>query len=198
MGLHEFAWAHNSWISPLSISLNFFARALVTSPIGTWMRSFEAVPWSPSVRLPELPIEYYEPSALQEIGEAIGPLLRIHTHTTEESRGRFARLCVHVNFNEPITKLLKIGEIDQPVKYEGITSLCFTCGWVGHKAEQCHYQVRSPVREEGVCEAKKSDARKCQEEQSQASLEVAIDAFGPWVLVTRKKHPSRKGLKDNA
>ena len=41
MGLHEFAWAHNSWMSSLSTSLNFFARALVTGPIGTWTRSFE-------------------------------------------------------------------------------------------------------------------------------------------------------------
>ena len=49
MSLYEFAWAHNSWMSPLSASLNFFARALVTGPIGTWTRSFEAVPWSPSM-----------------------------------------------------------------------------------------------------------------------------------------------------
>ena len=48
MGLHKFAWAHNSWMSPLSTSLNFFAFALVTGPIGSWTRSFEAVTWSPS------------------------------------------------------------------------------------------------------------------------------------------------------
>ena len=46
------------------------------------------------VRLPELPIEYYEPSMLREIGEVIAPILRIDTHTMAESRGRFARLCV--------------------------------------------------------------------------------------------------------
>ena len=49
MGLHEFSWAHNSWMSPLSTSLNFLARALVIGPIGTCTRSFEAVPWSPSL-----------------------------------------------------------------------------------------------------------------------------------------------------
>ena len=50
MGLHEFSWAHNSWMSPLSTSLNFFACTLVTGPIDTWTRSFKAVPWSPSER----------------------------------------------------------------------------------------------------------------------------------------------------
>ena len=34
------------------------------------------------VQLPKLPIEYYEPSVLQDIGRAIGPVLRIDTHTT--------------------------------------------------------------------------------------------------------------------
>ena len=57
MGLHEFAWAHNSWMRPLSTSLNFFARTLVTGPIGTWTRSFEAVPWSPSHLDPMIIIE---------------------------------------------------------------------------------------------------------------------------------------------
>lgn len=54
------------------------------------------------IRLPELPIEYYESAALKEIGEAIGPILRIDAHTATESRGRFAQLCVQVNFNEPM------------------------------------------------------------------------------------------------
>ena len=56
MGLHKFVWAHNSWMSPLSTSLNFFACALVTGPIGTWTRSFEVVPCSPSERVLALPL----------------------------------------------------------------------------------------------------------------------------------------------
>nr|POE75686.1 hypothetical protein CFP56_23235 [Quercus suber] len=40
------------------------------------------------VRLPALPIEYYKPSVLQDIGKAIGPVLRIDTHTASEARGR--------------------------------------------------------------------------------------------------------------
>ena len=33
------------------------------------------------VRLPNLPIEYYEPSVLRDIGKATGPVLQIDTHT---------------------------------------------------------------------------------------------------------------------
>lgn len=45
------------------------------------------------IRLPGLPIEYYEPLVLKDIGLAIGPMLRIDTQTAIEVRGRFARLC---------------------------------------------------------------------------------------------------------
>ena len=46
------------------------------------------------VRLPELPVEYYEPSILWEIGTAIGPVLQIDTHTAAESQARFAHIYV--------------------------------------------------------------------------------------------------------
>nr|POF10457.1 hypothetical protein CFP56_04682 [Quercus suber] len=46
------------------------------------------------IRLPELPIEFYETNALLEIGRAIGPVLRIDAHTATRVRRRFARLCV--------------------------------------------------------------------------------------------------------
>ena len=46
------------------------------------------------IRLPELPIEYYEPSVLRDIRKATGPILRIDTHMAAESRGWFAKLCL--------------------------------------------------------------------------------------------------------
>ena len=46
------------------------------------------------IRFPELPMEFYESSALKKIGRAIGPVLRIDSHTASWERGKFARLCV--------------------------------------------------------------------------------------------------------
>ena len=39
MGLHAIAWDQFARISPISASLNLFARALVTGPMGTWTGS---------------------------------------------------------------------------------------------------------------------------------------------------------------
>ena len=76
--------------------LNFMAETANLSAVAVW------------IRLPGLPIEYYEPSVLRDIGLAIRPMLKIDTQTATEARGQFARFCVQVNFDKPIIKLVKI------------------------------------------------------------------------------------------
>lgn len=51
--------------------------------------------------------------------------------------------CVQINFEEHIVKLLQIGGKDRVVLYEGINSLCFSCGCVSHKSESCPYYMRT-------------------------------------------------------
>ena len=109
---------------------------------------------------------------------------------TTESRGRFARLCIQVDFNEPIVKLLKMGGIDQLVQYEGINSLCFTCGRVGHKEENCHYKINFLAK--GGAEVETGNS---QDEGKQKLSDEAGDAFGSWVLVARKRQPIRNAPK---
>ena len=58
----------------------FKASSTTLSSVAVWMR------------LPELPIEFYETNALLNIGRAIGPVLRIDSHTTNGERSQFARL----------------------------------------------------------------------------------------------------------
>lgn len=113
-------------------------------------------------------------------------------HTTLETRERFARLCVQVNFDKPIVKIVKVGGIHQPVQYEGNSSLCFSYGRVGHKEKGCPYSVKQLTKiatpENGV------EKLACQKPVEDVDPE--INAFGPWVLVARKGKTSRKMAKD--
>ena len=78
--------------------------------------------------------------------------------------------------------------------YEGINALCFSCGHVGHKVENCPYTTKALVNKDARKEDDKVDghvsvASKCSEPSK--------EAYGPWVLVSRKK-VFKKEKKDPA
>ena len=94
--------------------------------------------------MPELPIEFYEPTMLKKLGSTIGPVLRIDLHTINEERGRFARICVQINVDKPLVKTMKIGKMIQAVMYEGINDICFACGCIGHRKDGCPTVIKKP------------------------------------------------------
>ena len=79
--------------------------------------------------------------ALKEIGSTIDKVLRIDTYTALEARGRYARICVQIDVEKPLITALLIGNIEQPVIYEGIQKMCFSCGQIGHWREVCPHTI---------------------------------------------------------
>ena len=156
----------------------FHASTATLSSVAVW------------IRLPELPIEFYEYNALMKIGKAIGPVLRIDANTANGVRGRFARLCVQVNLDKPLPKSIFLGRLKQSIMYEGIGTLCFECGRIGHGREVCPFLVRGQSR--GVQEEHGSGSQEVQSgvaatpvvEETAASQQ---DEYGEWMIVTRRK-----------
>nr|POF08459.1 hypothetical protein CFP56_46000 [Quercus suber] len=79
---------------------------------------------------------------LKKIGSAIGPVLRIDSYPVSGSRRSYARLCIQVDLDKPLINIVKIGRLRQKVMYEGISSLCFCCRCIGHKNENCCYEIQ--------------------------------------------------------
>ena len=54
-----------------------------------------------------------------------------------------------------------MGKIEQLVCYEGIQKLCFDCGRLGHKRENCSYSIRQdvPPKEMVVMESEKNSTQ---------------------------------------
>nr|POF27371.1 hypothetical protein CFP56_14488 [Quercus suber] len=155
------------------------------------------------IRLNELPIEYYNVKALHHIGKSIGNVLRVDTHTTIETKGKFAKLCVQIDINKPLVMAILIGKFEQPVCYEGIQKLCFGCGRVGHQKDCCLYIIRydlpvdrtettpkgsvssSPCETHVPDKAKKGQGSNKSVNRS-ANEEASESTYRPWVVVARK------------
>ena len=158
--------------------------------IRPWVPDFKPTEASVSsiavwIRLPELPVEYYDKGPLLLIGGSIGPVLRVDYNTAVGFRGRFARICIQINLEKPLIRMLRLGKIRQAVVYEGINALCFTCGIIGHKKEACPIkpaiipvpeQTSTPPPDSGGIQATDRDG----------------ELFGPWMLVTRRKGQGRQ------
>ena len=167
------------------------------------------------MRLNELPIEYYHVEDLQIIGNAVGKVLRIDTHIANESRGWFARLCIQVDVGKLLTTAFLIGGKEQPVCYEGIQRLCFSCKRIGHRHENCPYVVWKDASQARETEGKKDalvsqedvmhapnnsgttlgtskDKRSCKGMLGEDTLvDNSEDVYGPWVMVSHKRNGSK-------
>ena len=64
------------------------------------------------VRLHALPMELYKAEVLKKIGEAIGRVLRIDSHTAMEARGRYTRLCIQLDITKPLINTVLIGRFE--------------------------------------------------------------------------------------
>ncbi|XP_075658634.1 uncharacterized protein LOC142628411 [Castanea sativa] len=131
------------------------------------------------VRLPELPIEYYDKEALTDIGRAIRLVLKVDSNTAREARGRYARICVQVDLEKPLIRSVIIGGEIQQVVYEGVSSLCFSYGRVGHGKLDCKHTVQAPISIPNQSPTKDDEVQRL-------SLPKE-DPYGPWTIVTRKK-----------
>ena len=127
------------------------------------------------IRLPDLPIEFYDPTILKKIGSTIGPMLRIDSHTINRERGRFTKLCIQINIDKPLIKCVKVGKMTQAVQYEGINSLWFACGRIDHRNEgylalisnQIHHRIALKVTSN---HATRAQAVPCPKKESSVTL----------------------------
>ena len=80
---------------------------------------------------------------------------------------------------------IRVGKLVPKVLYEGISSLCFCCGKLGHKQESCGLKTSQPNGE---------GAAKISLKTNEISEDVSPEPnYGPWMVVTRKRGAVRMG-----
>ncbi|MCD9646635.1 hypothetical protein HAX54_036645 [Datura stramonium] len=66
--------------------------------------------------------------------------------TSATLRGRYARLCVQVPLDEPVTVSIQIENHKQSIIYEGEGYLCTICGRLGHTSSSCPSQQHNKTK----------------------------------------------------
>ena len=147
---------------------NFRASEAAVSSVAVW------------IRLPELPVEYYQKDSLMLIGRGLGPVLRVDFNTASGTRGRFARLCIQLDLNNPLKKTIRVGKTKVAIIYEGIGLLCFHCGKIGHRQDLC--PTNGTLDPDGTPVAPIPEPLPKDDDQT---------GFGPWMMVTRRKRQNK-------
>ncbi|CAN1127159.1 hypothetical protein LINPERHAP2_LOCUS3861 [Linum perenne] len=147
------------------------------------------------VRLPGLPLEYFDSTILKIIGDKIGKTVRLDHTTLEGSRGNFARICVEVDLSKPLLSKYRLRRRVRRVEYEGLHTICYTCGCYGHVQENCQEVVDDAML--GDTEGMRVNPVFQPNAFEEIRPEVEED-FGPWMKVARSGRKGRKAAPANA
>lgn len=101
------------------------------------------------VRLPNVPMHYWDPNCLEDVVAPIGKFIRLDGATLLGTQGLFARICVELDLRVPLKRSIVIhveGEDDERVRtfvsYEGLFAVCFQCGSHRHRINRSPLRVR--------------------------------------------------------
>ncbi|CAN1154381.1 hypothetical protein LINPERHAP2_LOCUS19982 [Linum perenne] len=201
----EALWARSGPIQVSDLANNFFLVRFSsesdysTAAFGGPWKIFDfyiaVAKWSPSfneegpiqsiltwVRLPRLPIHYFNPVAVKRIGDHIGKTVRLDLATKEGARGRFARVCVEIDISKPLLGKYMIEDRIFKIEYESLENICFDCGFYGHKKDVCLARTVTQAAESASAKLTVSD-------------DVVVDQeVGEWMTVQRRNR--RKPAKN--
>ncbi|XP_052192521.1 uncharacterized protein LOC127801414 isoform X17 [Diospyros lotus] len=166
---YGFPWTiDDHYIVLLRWDPNFKPSEAIISLVAVW------------VRLPELQVQYYDEEILQKIGELIGEeVVKIDNCTRNRTKCKYARLCILIDLGKPVIPMIEIGGALQPIQYEGLHLLCYTCGRYGHRQHHCHHLASS------LAEAIPELCFSGQSSTESLGFRHSSHLYGPWLQVRR-------------
>ncbi|KAI9095676.1 hypothetical protein K1719_026236 [Acacia pycnantha] len=155
-----------------------------------------AVVW---VRVPGLSFSYYHKSTLRAIGRLLGEVVKIDYMTENRGCGRYARIAILTDLQQPLVPWIMVDGKTYGVEYEGLPLICFTCGKYGHTKEKCkkgqsvddggvpielNAQVVAPVHAQSDSDSTGAAANPQPEQDT--------SPFGSWMQVRYSKKGNRQ------
>ncbi|XP_057426142.1 uncharacterized protein LOC130719538 [Lotus japonicus] len=89
------------------------------------------------IRIPGLGLQLYHRRILMTIAKGVGKPLKVDMNTVNMSKGRFARVCVEIDLDQPVVGMLRLRGTWYKIEYEGLHLLCGGSGWYSHLTRNC-------------------------------------------------------------
>lgn len=187
----------------------FSYNASITQKVAVW------------IRIPKLPMELCNEKYLTRVGSALGTMMKIDKLTSLHSRGKYARICVELDLEQPLASHIDANGMKFAIEYEGLHSICFRCGKYGHKKDSCQELLEvekdRPTASKMVNQLENSPSESMQTEtmnnqplqetqNTEREVEQVELEMGSWNIpkyITKKKKyiaskNTKKGGKDTA
>ncbi|CAN1749507.1 hypothetical protein LINPERHAP1_LOCUS3734, partial [Linum perenne] len=97
-------------------------------------------------------------------------------------RGNYARICVEVDLSKPLLSKYRLRRRVRRIDYEGLHTVCYSCGCYGHSQDSC--SADQPRQSKVEADVSFDNPIFSQDLDSTDRPEVTED-FGPWMLVKR-------------
>ncbi|WJX25403.1 hypothetical protein P8452_14446 [Trifolium repens] len=143
------------------------------------------------VRIPDLPIEYYDAKVLHFIGNRIGRTVKVDKNTLFQERGKYARICVEVDLTTTLLAMFELNGRIYKIEYEGLHMLCRTCGKFGHYIDGCSEKEKVQTELNQNMQGQKPGGS---DKGSESVKNNQDNIQGQWVVVQKP----RRARKNNA
>ncbi|XP_057443947.1 uncharacterized protein LOC130736117 [Lotus japonicus] len=127
------------------------AKVMAGAPWMIFDHYLSVKPWTPEfvaanskinttmawIHIPGLGFQFYDESILVTLASGVGKSIQVDTNTMDMQRGKFARICVEIDLDQPVIGMVGLRGTWYNVEYEVLHLLCSHCGCYGHMARQC-------------------------------------------------------------
>ena len=177
----DYVWTNRPWfVKGLNLVLNAWKPFF--DPYSATIQHIDQ--W---IRISRLPWEFWEEKTLISLLHSFGTVIRIDHNTLLRKKGRFARVCLHLDVSQPLPGTLSIPTPNCPllipITYEGLHEVCALCGTPDHLLDHCPSLPVAP-KLEVVVEKFRNQAIN---DPSPSCPSAQPDMGGNWIRISPKK-----------